>query len=913
MDINTENLQEHLRNLIIFKDIPDEVIQRIPQVMSRVDYQRNQLLFSEGDDGGWAFLITAGSIQIGRSVTGGSPITLDTLRNGDFYVDQSIISKNKRTHFTRVVSENATVYQLLKGDADRLIVEFPIFQDILDHHVAKHDDVNCIRGLGSVKKQLENIWIFHDLKESELSQLATFFNQETALYEETIFVNGDAGDCAYLIGSGLIRLFQDLPDGQQVAVGTLSSGDFFGEQAIISSDPRSLTATVVSDAAVIHKLTKKDFDNFSTKSTRLKSHFAQIFSEKAVPDYFRIIAELKELLKEIHIFQTLESVDVDRIAGLMCRVQCVNGETIFDTGDVGDSAYIVFTGRIRIYSHVSSQNPVTLATLTRGDWFGERAILKKEPRSASAKVITENAVLYKIFSNDFEKLTDTYPHIHGHFLKNIEETATTNYLRILILGFLRKRLGLLIGAVILLILSITFFPLSLFKKAPDNISEPSLKAQLVATGISLRPEDVSISWMAHGTVVEDQVLTLIGALDGTVIRANARHPGQKMRRGEELFAISTTVIDLELTGLQSKMAELDIHERDLIDELKILKKRLGQTEELQLVTESLLTNSQSLLDIRLKSYQISEQLYHNKRISESAFLGETTALRNVENAMVNAKSKVIETKDRHLQLTQAFNLKSSLLKRLPLDKEQIKSQIDLLMFRRHQSIITTDHDVRVIEAYVHPGQVVTAGTTLAKVRSTEAVRIPVSIPDSYFKWLYRGTLLNTGTFDLESGIAVEISLLNHGFSKVFQGGYIQSIGERVEIPSRSLPIIIRRENPRNEDNQIMSDKELLPGMACSVEISLYVCKNVYVIPRFAFQKENVLYELTPLNESKKHAINIIKPEEILHEISRGMVVQMPSTRDSLFLVGHPLPDIVKGTEVTVKDDDSASSEINRQD
>ncbi|HEC79855.1 MAG TPA: cyclic nucleotide-binding domain-containing protein, partial [Firmicutes bacterium] len=60
-----------------------------------------------------------------------------------------------------------------------------------------------------------------------------------------------------------------------------------------------------------------------------------------------------------------------------------NGEVICKEGDKGDSMYIIYEGAVKITKRAHDKE-TTLAVLKEGDFFGEMAIIDREPRSASA-------------------------------------------------------------------------------------------------------------------------------------------------------------------------------------------------------------------------------------------------------------------------------------------------------------------------------------------------------------------------------------------------------------------------------------------------------------------------------------------------------------------------------------------------
>jgi CRP/FNR family transcriptional regulator, cyclic AMP receptor protein len=85
------------------------------------------------------------------------------------------------------------------------------------------------------------------------------------------------------------------------------------------------------------------------------------------------------------------------------------GETIFHQGDPGDSLYIVESGSVKIVlPSPEGEEGAIIATLGRGDFFGELALLDGEPHSATA--VAGEAVSALILQQAvFAELLETQP------------------------------------------------------------------------------------------------------------------------------------------------------------------------------------------------------------------------------------------------------------------------------------------------------------------------------------------------------------------------------------------------------------------------------------------------------------------------------------------------------------------------
>lgn len=77
-----------------------------------------------------------------------------------------------------------------------------------------------------------------------------------------------------------------------------------------------------------------------------------------------------------------------------------SGAVLFQEGELGDTMYVLQSGRVAISKTVKGGEQV-LAVLEAGEFFGEMAILNGKPRSATAEVV-EDAEVLEINAKKFE-------------------------------------------------------------------------------------------------------------------------------------------------------------------------------------------------------------------------------------------------------------------------------------------------------------------------------------------------------------------------------------------------------------------------------------------------------------------------------------------------------------------------------
>lgn len=96
------------------------------------------------------------------------------------------------------------------------------------------------------------------------------------------------------------------------------------------------------------------------------------------------------------------------------------GDIIFNEGDIGQHLFLILNGDIEIYKYMEGRN-IVLATIKKGDVFGEMAILGDEKRTASAKVVSETAQLMQVTKEYFIEQIKKNPTFVFNILRNLSK------------------------------------------------------------------------------------------------------------------------------------------------------------------------------------------------------------------------------------------------------------------------------------------------------------------------------------------------------------------------------------------------------------------------------------------------------------------------------------------------------------
>ncbi|HEX4706318.1 MAG TPA: DUF1003 domain-containing protein [Candidatus Udaeobacter sp.] len=130
-----------------------------------------------------------------------------------------------------------------------------------------------------------------------------------------------------------------------------------------------------------------------------------------------------DTLRQVPLFESLDEEAATELCHLLESIDSKAGTSLFRAGDDGDAMYLIERGKVRICVRASNDREVVLTELSRGDFFGEMALLEGQPRSADA-VVAEDSRLAVLSREHFLSFVQSSPKIALEML-----TALANRLR----------------------------------------------------------------------------------------------------------------------------------------------------------------------------------------------------------------------------------------------------------------------------------------------------------------------------------------------------------------------------------------------------------------------------------------------------------------------------------------------------
>ncbi|NDJ84418.1 MAG: cyclic nucleotide-binding domain-containing protein [Chloroflexi bacterium] len=136
---------------------------------------------------------------------------------------------------------------------------------------------------------------------------------------------------------------------------------------------------------------------------------------------------LTAILSHADIFYEMTPSQLELIASICTEKEFSYGDTIFAEHSASDELYVVAEGEVEIQidpniigaDKARVSGPQTIATIRRGQSFGEMALLDEGRRSASARCTQGNVQLIVVPRDKLITLCETYPELGYRLMYNV--------------------------------------------------------------------------------------------------------------------------------------------------------------------------------------------------------------------------------------------------------------------------------------------------------------------------------------------------------------------------------------------------------------------------------------------------------------------------------------------------------------
>ena len=252
-----------------------------------------EIVFRQNDFSESLYMILDGTLEILTRGDDGTERSVVKMAPGEYFGEMSLMSGRRRSGTVRALKE-AFLWEVGRKAMLKVIHMLPQAKHLIDRAFV-------VRAF--------QIYVFPHADYAVLSNIAE--RAELLTYERgaEIVREGDQGDSFFFLRAGKVKVYQTRND-REVVVAYLSAGQYFGEMALLTGEPRMASVSTIDRVEVI-RVSRADFLSCIETSPALKKHF----EEEANRRHLRTL--------EMHVRPELAEV-----GGFMVREELIVGDNV---------------------------------------------------------------------------------------------------------------------------------------------------------------------------------------------------------------------------------------------------------------------------------------------------------------------------------------------------------------------------------------------------------------------------------------------------------------------------------------------------------------------------------------------------------------------------------------------------------
>jgi CRP-like cAMP-binding protein len=103
--------------------------------------------------------------------------------------------------------------------------------------------------------------------------------------------------------------------------------------------------------------------------------------------------DIAQLLKQVSIFSALPQDAIADLSRHVWQKTAEPGSVIVSHEEPGDTLFVIGSGKVKVVLYGETGREIILSILRTGDFFGEMALLDRQPRSANVVAVEESLLL----------------------------------------------------------------------------------------------------------------------------------------------------------------------------------------------------------------------------------------------------------------------------------------------------------------------------------------------------------------------------------------------------------------------------------------------------------------------------------------------------------------------------------------
>jgi CRP-like cAMP-binding protein len=234
---------DYLRKIPIFSTLSDAELQEIINSPDNdyEEYGMKQAIIREEEIGNCMYVILEGTVEVSiRGGSSGREISIATLREGDFFGEQSLLPGGSGRRNASVRSFQPS--KLFRIDKKHVLLNLGGLEESEDVTVqAFRSDEQEVRDM------LGKLRLFQSLTETELDSYRTWTEVVKVGPGDFVVKEAESGEHLFVVLDGVVEVFIIDEDGKINILAKLKPGEYFGEQALIDGANGERNAYVRTD------------------------------------------------------------------------------------------------------------------------------------------------------------------------------------------------------------------------------------------------------------------------------------------------------------------------------------------------------------------------------------------------------------------------------------------------------------------------------------------------------------------------------------------------------------------------------------------------------------------------------------------------------------------------------------------
>ncbi|MBO6519307.1 MAG: mechanosensitive ion channel [Rhodospirillales bacterium] len=133
---------------------------------------------------------------------------------------------------------------------------------------------------------ITDVEVFEPFGDAEIKQLCKHMIRHRLEPQRTVIEQGSAGDSLFIVVEGALKAEITMDDGKVIEVGRLGPGDFFGEMALLTGEPRGATITTITPSQV-YEVRKEHIQPVIEQYPDIQEDLSQILTRRELENLRR--------------------------------------------------------------------------------------------------------------------------------------------------------------------------------------------------------------------------------------------------------------------------------------------------------------------------------------------------------------------------------------------------------------------------------------------------------------------------------------------------------------------------------------------------------------------------------------------------------------------------------------------------